>query len=330
MSLMILPLVVAAAEAEPSAVRWDAKEVGRVATVTFVDGPGRTALDPVLDGVRRRLAEDHGITLLERPDCGASDIDALACLRSVDDTVGAVLQLGASIEFADRVVATVDCSTDDQRERLSGGPFLDDRSARAWGAGALAEALVERVRTCATMPGRIRTDRALPAGTIVALDGQRLGSLDADAFVVVASVAPGRRKFTFERSQWTFEPAWVDVVSGEEVTLMVQAQKERLRPRWAFLLTSGVLLAGGAALFAVRHDELSGSCVSFEGDCSTDETRDARGIDTDALGAGASALVAGGAGLGLAELLIPRREPWWLVSLIGLASASVAVVPWLF
>lgn len=306
----------------------DAEEAGRVAFVRFTEAAGRSALDPVVEGLR----EADAIVLTERPQCGAPDLDALACLKDADRSVGVVLQLGASIGDDARVVATIDCAAAglDRYVRLLGGPFASDTAARAWGREALADALRARLVACDVLPARVTTENALPAGTVVALDGERLATLDVERSLDVVGLESGRRRFSFENEDFEVAPLELDARAGTTVSARARVDRIVNRPRWLFLSAAGASLAAGAALFGARHDQRSGRCVTTGDTCDVDAARDARLEGQIDLGVPATMLVAGGTGLAVSELALPRKEPWWLVTLIGAASAGLSALPWLF
>lgn len=321
---MTLALALAAASAAP----LDAEEAGRIAFVRFTEAPGVGAVDRVLDGLRAELLERHGVVMVERRECGAPDLDALACLRDADPSIGALLQIGSGLGDDAPVVATVDCVDEDRFERRVGGPFGDDAAARRWGATVVAAALLGRLRACAALPARVASRGPLPAGTVVRVDGRRLGTLEVERPLEVTSLSAGRRRFELSAERFEMETFEVQAVPRETVQVDVDVERIRQRPRWPFLALSVASVGAGVAFFVARHEQRSGDCIST-GDCALDAARDARLEGETDLGAPATALVAGGAGLGVAELVVPRREPWWLVALIGAASAGVGALPWL-
>jgi len=306
----------------------DAAEVGRVAFVRFAEAAGGSAADPVLEGLEAALRRRHGITMVEQRACTAPDLDAMACLRGAEASIGAVLRIGAATEPDAPVIASVDCPAGrDRFARLLGGPFRDEDAARRWGAGTLADAVLERVQACGSVPARVRTENALPPGTVVALDGRRLTTLESAARLEVTSIRAGRRRLEFDAEGHAIRSVEVDARPHETATVRVDVDSAVGRPRWLVLAVAGAGVAAGAGLFVARHAQRSGDCVSFSGDCGLDGPPDARVAE---LGIPATMLVAGGAGLAVAELAIPRNEPWWWGALAGAAAAGLSVVPWLW
>lgn len=324
MSLTALAFALAAG----AAPTFDAEEAGRVAFVRLTEAPGRSALDPVLDGLRAADA----VVLSEQPQCGAPDLDAVACLKRSDRSVGVVLQLGAELGEDAPVVATLDCAGGglDGFERVVGGPFTDDASARAWGRDELGAAIRRRLEACDTLPARVTSDNALPAGTTVQLGGARLATLAAEAPLDVVGLAPGLRRFTFQNPRFNVEAWAVDAAAGETVTGHVPVARRIERPRWLLLTAAGASVAAGAALFGARHAQRSGLCLTGGATCDVDTARAAHLDGTIDLGAPATMLAAGGVGLAVGELAVPRKEPWWLIGIIGAATAGLSSLPWLF
>lgn len=326
MNSIIAPML-AALGAVPSPP-IDAAEVGRVAFVRFTEAAGRSPVDPVLDGLRRSLLDEHGVVLVERVECSAPDLDALSCLSGAGPSFGAILQIGAGLGREASVIASVDCRDQDRFERMVGGPFERDADAVRWGEGPLAEALIDRVRSCSALPARVFSAAVLPAGTLVWLEGRRLATLDAPRALDITSLNAGSRRLSFDSPGHHVPATSVEARPGDRVRAQLTVEPVVKRPRWLFLSLAGASIGAGVAMFIARNELRSGDCVSF-GSCDVDPARDERLADEMDLGVPATMLVAGGAGLAAGELALPRKEPWWLVTLIGVASAGLSALPWL-
>jgi hypothetical protein len=259
-----------------------------------------------------------GFVWVDQPSCSQSD-DLGRCLAAAVPT--AAVGMSVAVDSQTRAVIVTVWSRN--------GQFLDRFRATSDRKSDLAD-LVDRVRRFLFEGSRLG-DRA--AGTVafegapaepldVSVDAVRLGTAEAEVPLLVTGLGPGRHELRFRGSRYHVAPVGTEVVPGERITLPLRQRKLRSLSRVFNLSLSAAALGGGATMVAVGYADAPCDLVLDTGP-APDRCPDALRPDVDLRVPGWS-VAAFGLGLGLSELLLPRRFSGWIPWMFGLGAGAIA------
>ncbi|MEM6369015.1 MAG: hypothetical protein AAF851_11995 [Myxococcota bacterium] len=282
-------------------VALEGGDAGRVAATRVVDASiAPRELDPVVAALRARLA-GSGFHWHEEA-CGLQP-EPLACLRSLQPEAVVYATLarvgdGLILTLADEsgIVGRFDAPADGRRLAGDLGRFMEARYPDA-------------------AAGRVRSESALPATVRVELDAQGLGRVERGTHLELERVASGPHRLTISAPNRVADPVEFTVAPGETSELRLRLRRLRTRSRWVHAALSASSFAAGVGLFAAG---VASSNCDLLVDRPIGRCPDAFRPEVDLRIAGASAL-GFGVGLGLAELLVDRKQSAWVPLLLGLA-----------